>query len=81
MLKPVKASQSEASNSSKRIYLFNILDKKSMPLFLHDTPVYTHIDDVGQSVADRVSWWFLHFSSVKHTGLSCIFFSIISSLR
>lgn len=63
MLKPVKASQSEASNSSKRIYLFNILDKKSMPLFLHDTPVYTHIDDVGQSVADRVSWWFCIFQA------------------
>lgn len=45
MLKPAKASRSEASNSSKRIYLFNILDnkKKSMPLFLHDTPVYIHI--------------------------------------
>lgn len=70
MLKPAKASRSEASNSSKRIYLFNILDnkKKYAALFTRYSSIYTHIDDVGQCIADRVMLMILHFSSIETYG-------------
>lgn len=71
MLKPAKASRSEASNSSKRIYLFNILDnkkKKYAALFTRYSSIYTHIDDVGQCIADRVMLMILHFPSIETYG-------------